>query len=245
MQLAELRRRASEEPDTGARWLDLALALDARGREAEAIPFYVKALRLGVTSERRRIALFSLTSSYRETGQRDRAVKTAQVARREFRGHPVVESFHALILVDCDQARRALRILGLALLGESDADGRWGGWIPIGSASFNSDPQAAAASDGHDQRPPARTAERRLRGRHGRRGGGGRACGAALERRRDGGRGAQRLGRGRGQRRAGGADTASDGLGSQVADPRRTGPMNARSDRCGDPRRGCGPCRLL
>ena len=85
MQLAELRRRASEKPDTGARWLDLALALDARGREAEAIPFYVKALRLGVTSERRRIALFSLASSYRETGQRDCAVKTAQVARREFR----------------------------------------------------------------------------------------------------------------------------------------------------------------
>ena len=28
------------------------------------------------------------------------------------------------------------------------ANGRWGGWIPIGSASLSSDPQAAATSDG-------------------------------------------------------------------------------------------------
>jgi hypothetical protein len=57
---------------------------------------------------------------------------------------------------------------------------------------------------------------------------GGRACGAALERRRDGGWGAQCVGRGRCQRGAEGVDAASDGLGTHVADPGRTGPLHAR-----------------
>jgi hypothetical protein len=30
-------------------------------------------------------------------------------------------------------------------------NGHWGGWIPIGGASFTGDPQAARTSDGHDQ----------------------------------------------------------------------------------------------
>jgi Flp pilus assembly protein TadD len=120
MNLVQLRRRAFEQPEQGSRWLDLAFALDGRGREAEAIPAYVQALHLGVPPEDRRIALLCLASSYRETGQFRRALSTVETARREHPDDAAVDSFHALILLDSDEPRRAVRMLGLALLREAD-----------------------------------------------------------------------------------------------------------------------------
>jgi len=104
-------------------YLERAFALDRRGREAEAIVFYTKALALGLEGEDRKDALVCLASSYRNVGEPDRARSVLEKARREFGNDPVVEAFFALVLHDLGEGARALRVLGRAFL-DSCADER-------------------------------------------------------------------------------------------------------------------------
>jgi len=104
-------------------YLERAFALDGRGREAEAIVYYKKALALGLEGKDRKDALVCLASSYPNVGEPGRARRTLEKARREFGGDPVVEAFFALVLHDLGEEARALRVLGRAFL-DSCADER-------------------------------------------------------------------------------------------------------------------------
>jgi hypothetical protein len=81
---------------------------------------YRRALRLGLDRESRRAALLCLASSYRVIGQFEPALRTVELARREYRDDPAVDSFHALVLLDGGEPRLALRVLGLALVREAN-----------------------------------------------------------------------------------------------------------------------------
>jgi tetratricopeptide (TPR) repeat protein len=120
--LAERRRRVKADAASAPAWLELALALDSRGREREAVPAYERALRLGLEPADRRTALISLASSQRNLGQTTEALRTIERARREFREDPAVEGFAALILLDAGRPERALRVAGLALVREADPE---------------------------------------------------------------------------------------------------------------------------
>ncbi len=96
--------------------LKKAYALDAAGREAEAIPHYRRALAEGVPEEALKDALIGYASSLRVVGEAKRARRVLERARRSYKGDPAVEAFYALVLHDLGEHARALKVLGLALL---------------------------------------------------------------------------------------------------------------------------------
>ncbi len=96
--------------------LQEAFRLDARGREAEAIPLYKRALRLGLREEVKKHALIGLASSLRNVGRLPEARRVIERARRTYKGDPAIEAFFALILHDLGEGERALKALGQAYL---------------------------------------------------------------------------------------------------------------------------------
>jgi tetratricopeptide (TPR) repeat protein len=114
--LAQLRRRY---PQVAEVWLESALALDRLSREQEAIPFYERAIRLGLSGSSLRDALICLGSSLRNVGRVREAVRRFQQARKRFPGDLVVELFLALGYHDNQQPTDALRLTALACLRES------------------------------------------------------------------------------------------------------------------------------
>jgi hypothetical protein len=59
MAIARLLALAGKYPDAGKIWLEIGLLYDRRGREAEAIPFYEKALKLGMSRMTDEAALYA------------------------------------------------------------------------------------------------------------------------------------------------------------------------------------------
>jgi Flp pilus assembly protein TadD len=109
-------------PNTAQEYLARALRHDRAGREAQAIPDYQQALKLGLDPADRRTALICLASSHRNVGQLDQAQTVINTARRHYPHDPVIDSFAALILLDAGHPRRAIRILGLALCEHATPD---------------------------------------------------------------------------------------------------------------------------
>jgi len=114
--LAQLRELY---PRRATIWLESALELDRRGREAEAIPFYERALRLGLKGDALRDAMVCLASSLREVGRPQAALHHLQRAHRRFPGDKTVRLFMALAYHDVGQDSKALRLLALTYLDES------------------------------------------------------------------------------------------------------------------------------
>jgi tetratricopeptide (TPR) repeat protein len=104
-----------KHPNTASDYLARALRHDRAGREAQAVPDYEKALKLGLNPADERTALICLASSHRNLHQLDQAQTVINRARRKHPHDPVIEAFTALILLDAGHPRRAVRILGLAL----------------------------------------------------------------------------------------------------------------------------------
>jgi cyanophycin synthetase len=96
-----------------------ALALDAAGRENEAIPLYRSALAQGLKKGNLHTALVCLGSSLRTVGKTQASIRTLQKARRMFPGDVVVILFLALAHYDAGQSNLAIRQLGNILLNES------------------------------------------------------------------------------------------------------------------------------
>jgi tetratricopeptide (TPR) repeat protein len=107
--------------------LNAAFALDRAGREAEAIPLYQRAIRLGIKGASLRDALICLGSSFRAVGKIRQAVRCLQLARKRFRDDIVVELVLALALHDAGRNAEALRLIGGRLL----ANGKAGGYRTI------------------------------------------------------------------------------------------------------------------
>jgi tetratricopeptide (TPR) repeat protein len=116
---AEARRLVEEcrtRPADARLWLRTALLLDSLGREATAVPHYQHALELGLAPDDERTALICLASSHRNLKHPDEALAVLRRARRRFPGDAAVEACYALALLDSEDARGAVRTLGLALV---------------------------------------------------------------------------------------------------------------------------------
>ena len=103
---------------------ELASALDAAGREQEAIDLYRKALAAGLREPHRHRARIQLASSLRVTGQAELAHSLLTELSHERPGSVAVESFRALAAVDTGRAREAVADLVDMLLhhaGDEDA----------------------------------------------------------------------------------------------------------------------------
>jgi hypothetical protein len=116
-----------KQPTTAQDFLLRALRHDRTGREAQAVPDYQQALKLGLQPADERTALVCLASSHRNLDELAEAQSVINRARRKYPRDPVIEAFTALILLDAGQHRLAVRILGLALC-ENAAPGALAGF---------------------------------------------------------------------------------------------------------------------
>ncbi len=108
-----LRAQRKGDPRLG---YELAGALDAAGREGEAIPLYRDALAAGLREPHRHRARIQLASSLRVTGQPDLAYSLLSELSAERPGSVAVEAFRALAGVDSGRAPEAVADLIDALL---------------------------------------------------------------------------------------------------------------------------------
>jgi len=89
----------------------LAWTCDVLGREAEALPFYEKAVALGLPPNELSGALLGLGSTLRNLGQLDRSAEVLRSGRAQFPDNREFDVFLALTLHDLGQHTESTRLL--------------------------------------------------------------------------------------------------------------------------------------
>lgn len=89
----------------------LAWTCDVLGREAEAVPYYEKAIALGLPPNELAGALVGLGSSLRTLGHAERAVTVLRSGRAQFPDHREFDAFLALALHDTGAHAEAMKLL--------------------------------------------------------------------------------------------------------------------------------------
>ena len=98
-------------PDDAKLNYEIACTYDPQGLEADAIPFYERALEGGLAGEDRRGALLGMGSSYRCIERFADAVRTLERGVAEFPDAPEFEVFLGLALYSMGDYRRAVQTL--------------------------------------------------------------------------------------------------------------------------------------
>ena len=97
---------------------------DVLGLEAEAVPFYERALaEAGLAEEDRHGAFLGLGSTHRVLGRYDLAVQTLRRGLAEFPDDPALQAFLAMALYNSGEGREAVRLL-LRVLAATSSDRR-------------------------------------------------------------------------------------------------------------------------
>ncbi|MEU7744188.1 tetratricopeptide repeat protein [Nonomuraea sp. NPDC049158] len=114
---------AARHPDDAEVAYQTAWVHDALGLEAEAVPFYVRALAGdGLNADDRLGAFLGLGSTYRVLGRVDESLETFERGLAEFPGDAGLRTFNAMALYNSGRAREAVSTL-LAVVAESDRAG--------------------------------------------------------------------------------------------------------------------------
>lgn len=124
--LMELYR---ERPDDAQVNLHCAWIHDELGLEREAVPFYERALELGLDGDDLRHALLGLGSTYRALGVYDRALETLTRGVETFPKDGGMKVFHAMALYNSGRAKEACELL-LGLLADTSGDPAIGAYRP-------------------------------------------------------------------------------------------------------------------
>lgn len=98
-------------PDDADVNLQCAWIHDKLGLEAEAVPFYERALDLGLAAEDRDDALLGLGSTYRTLGRYEESLATLTRGVEEFPANPGMKVFRAMALYNCGRAKEACESL--------------------------------------------------------------------------------------------------------------------------------------
>jgi tetratricopeptide (TPR) repeat protein len=94
--------------EAGEQAFERAATHDRAGREAEAIPEYQEALRLGLPDDVRRQAMLGLGSSLRNVGRFDDAVAVLDDACARFPDDHALRAFRALAVASAGRCEQAL-----------------------------------------------------------------------------------------------------------------------------------------
>ncbi|EFP2886046.1 tetratricopeptide repeat protein [Listeria monocytogenes] len=98
-----------------------AWAHDALGKEDAAIPFYEKALQLGLPTDSRKEAYIGLGSTYRITGQPEKASLLFETALQEFPDNNALRTFSVMAKYNQGLEKEALQEV-LMLLTQTTSD---------------------------------------------------------------------------------------------------------------------------
>jgi tetratricopeptide (TPR) repeat protein len=119
--LPRLQQLDSRHPNMAEIAYQLAWTCDVLGREADALPYYEKAIALGLPHNELAGALLGLGSTLRHLGQLDRSAAVLRSARLQFPENREFDAFLALTLHADGKAGDALR-LALDVLCDTSED---------------------------------------------------------------------------------------------------------------------------
>jgi tetratricopeptide (TPR) repeat protein len=120
-QVEELAGLCRRYPEDAGLNLQCAWAHDKLGLEREAVPYYERALSLGLEDQDLRDALLGLGSTYRALGEYDRALGTLTRGVERFPDDHGMAVFHVMALYNGGRAKEACEKL-LTLLLDTTSD---------------------------------------------------------------------------------------------------------------------------
>jgi tetratricopeptide (TPR) repeat protein len=118
---ALLLQMARERPQDARVQYETACVHDALGHEREAVPYYVEALRLGLSGDERRSAYLGLGSTYRVLGQYQEAKETLLAGLAQFPDAAELRVFLAMSLYNLGDYHAATATL-LTVIAETSRD---------------------------------------------------------------------------------------------------------------------------
>lgn len=121
--LPRLRQLDTRYPNVAEIAYQLAWTCDVLGREADALPYYEKAVALGLPDNELAGALLGLGSTLRELGQFERSASVLRSAQRQFPDNREFDPFLALTLHADGRSGEALRVALDALCDTSEDQG--------------------------------------------------------------------------------------------------------------------------
>ena len=112
---------ATKYPDDAEMNYQAAWVYDILGREREAVPFYVRAIELGLEGEDLEGALLGLGSTYRTLGDYERAEATLRLGLKAFPQKRIFQIFLAMTLYNLERYHDAMELV-LTNLAETTTD---------------------------------------------------------------------------------------------------------------------------
>ncbi|NBD24580.1 tetratricopeptide repeat protein [Paenibacillus glycinis] len=101
----------AEYPDDAEILYQTGIAHDNSGLGSEAIPYYERALELGLSGPDRERCLMGLGSTYRYWGHYERAVETLRKGMAEFPENRAIQVFLAMALYNSRQYKESVQLL--------------------------------------------------------------------------------------------------------------------------------------
>lgn len=121
--LDQLKNLDRTHPQVGEINYQIAWTLDSLERETEALPYYEKAISLGLPPNEQSGALIGLGSTLRNLGQFDRAADILESGQLQFPDQPEFSAFLALARHDQGRHRDALQLALTTLLETTEDPG--------------------------------------------------------------------------------------------------------------------------
>ncbi|MGE6256675.1 tetratricopeptide repeat protein [Heyndrickxia sporothermodurans] len=112
---------AKEYPNDEQVNFHCAWSFDVLGKETEAVPYYEKAISLGLKGEDLEGALLGLGSTYRTLAQYEKSKETFLKGMKLFPNNRAIQVFYAMTLYNLNQHHAAMEIL-LKSLAETSND---------------------------------------------------------------------------------------------------------------------------
>lgn len=111
-----LMKMSEDYPENAEINYQIGIAHDNSGFTKEAITYYVKAIEQGLSGADLERCLLGLGSSYRLTGQYDKAVETLQQGVAEFPEHRGLQIFYSMALYNIGRYKEAMEIALMNLM---------------------------------------------------------------------------------------------------------------------------------
>lgn len=121
--LDQLLALDQSHPQVGEINYQIAWTLDSLDRESDALPYYEKAISLGLPPNEQSGALIGLSSTLRNLGHLDRAASTLESGQMQFPDQPEFAAFLALVRHDQGRHTEALQLALETLLETSEDPG--------------------------------------------------------------------------------------------------------------------------
>ncbi len=108
---ALLGRLTRENPSHAVAHYQMAWLLDAQGQESDAVPYYERALELGLDGDDKRGAMLGLGSTYRVLGRYTESERLLKRGADAFPGDTSFSVFRAMALYNLARHEEAMQVL--------------------------------------------------------------------------------------------------------------------------------------